>query len=253
MDLELAGKKILVTGGSKGIGLAVARAFAREGCNLVMVSRHLAEINEIARGVAHTFGVKAQAIAADLSEQSEIERVAQQCVDCDILINNAGAIPPGTLPEISMADWKRSWDLKVFGYMAMSQACYPALAARKGVIVSVIGAAGSHPNPSYIAGSSGNAALMAFTKALAKTAREDGVRVLGVNPGPVATERFQMFLKAEASRQFGNPELWQDLLVSMPFGRAARVEEIADTVVFLASARSGYTSGTVLPIDGAMT
>lgn len=253
MDLELAGKRVVVTGGSKGIGFATARAFAQEGCDLVLVSRNRLELEASAASIVDALGAKIETIAADLSRQDDVLRVANQCGGFDILVNNAGAIPPGGLSGLAIGDWKRAWDLKVFGYIALSQACYPALAKRSGVIVNVIGAAGSHPRPAYIAGSSGNAALMSFTQALAQDARKDGVRVVGVSPGPVATERFEMLLKAEASRQFGDEDKWPQLVKSMPFGRAARVEEIADAILFLSSARSSYTTGSILMIDGAMS
>jgi NAD(P)-dependent dehydrogenase (short-subunit alcohol dehydrogenase family) len=252
MDLELSGKKVLITGGSKGIGLAIARSFAKEGCELVLLARTGARLTEVATSIENRFGTRVTTIAADLSVPDIFQRIAEDSGGMDILVNNAGAIPPGNLLGLEMADWKRAWDVKVFGYIGLTQACYPELARRRGVVVNIIGAAGSHPQPAYIAGSSGNAALMSFTAGFAQEARKDGVRVVGVNPGPVSTERFRMLMQAQAEREFGESDRWPDLMASLPFGRAARPEEIADTVVFLSSARSTYTSGAIVEIDGAM-
>ena len=120
---------------------------------------------------------------------------------------------------------------------------------RGGVIVNVIGAAGEWLIPDYICGSTGNAALVAFTKALGKGAVKDGMRVVGINPGPVATDRMSGRLKAEAKAQFGDESRWMELTRNMAFGRPGKPEEIADAVAFLASPLSGYTTGTILTID----
>jgi NAD(P)-dependent dehydrogenase (short-subunit alcohol dehydrogenase family) len=115
----------------------------------------------------------------------------------------------------------------------------------------VIGAAPEWLDPNYIAGVTGNAGLMAFTKALAKSAKADGMRIVGINPGPVGTDRIEMLLKARATREFGDESRWQEFYKTMAFGRPAHPQEIADAVAFLASSRSGYTNGTILTIDGA--
>jgi NAD(P)-dependent dehydrogenase (short-subunit alcohol dehydrogenase family) len=128
---------------------------------------------------------------------------------------------------------------------------YAQMKARKsGVIVNVIGAAGEKFPVNYIAGAAGNASLMAFTRALGKGAPADGLRVVAINPGPVETDRLIMLRRAEAQQKFGDPEKWRDLTATMPFGRAATPREIGNAVAFLASPLSGYTTGTVLTIDG---
>ena len=251
MDLQLSGKLALVTGASKGIGRAIANALAEEGCNLALVSRDLTALNKVAEAISHRFPISVRTLSADLSKQDAIEHVAAQFGELDILVNNAGAIPPGNLLAIDNAAWRAAWDLKVFGYISMCRAMYPSLKKRKGVIINIIGAAGERLDPSYIAGSTGNAALMAFTKSLAKGAAKDGIRVVGINPGPVATDRLQTMMRGRAKAQFGDESRWQEFLSTMSFGRAATPEEIASAVAFLASPRSGYTTGTILTIDGA--
>ncbi|HEV2676973.1 MAG TPA: short-chain dehydrogenase/reductase [Aliidongia sp.] len=251
MDLHLTGKRALVTGASKGIGHATALLLAEEGCDLVLVSRDPATLATAADAVRTRRQVAVQTIAADLSRQDEVERVAAEAGPLDILVNNAGAIPPGNLLAVDNTTWRAAWDLKIFGFISLTRALYPVLKDRQGVVVNVIGSAGESPNPNYIAGSAGNAALMGFTKSLGKGAHKDGIRVVGINPGPVSTERNRMLLKARARQEFDDESRWQEFYKTMPFGRAATPEEIANAVAFLASSRSGYTTGTILTIDGA--
>lgn len=248
MDLHLRGKRALVTGGSKGIGLASASMLAEEGCDLVLVARDAIALEAAARAQA-AHGVDVRTIPADLARPEDLAKVVAEAGPIDILVNNAGAIPPGDLLSVEAGTWRSAWDLKVFGYIDLTRALYPRLKGRGGVVVNVIGSAGERPEPNYIAGSTGNAALMAFTRALGARSPRDGVRVVGINPGPVATDRIEMLLRAKAERTTGDAERWQEAFKDNAFGRAAKPEEIAAAVAFLASPRSGYTSGVVLTID----
>ncbi len=249
MDLYLLGKRVMVTGASKGIGLATALLLAEEGCDLVLVSRTAADLDRARSAIRERREVRVDIIAADLSDHAEVERVAALAGPLDVLVNNAGAIPPGSLLAVDDAAWRSAWDLKVFGYIGLTRALYPRLKERGGVVVNVIGAAGGRAEPDYIVGSTGNAALMAFTRSLGAAAPRDGMRVVGINPGPVATERMERLLRARAEREHGDPSRWRDAFAGMAFGRPATPEEIANAVAFLASPRSAYTSGTVLTID----
>jgi len=195
--------------------------------------------------------VNVRVISADLSSDAAVRKVAAEAGEIDILVNNAGAIPPGDLLAVDDATWRRAWDLKVFGFISLCRAVYPHMKARKaGVIVNVIGAAGESFPSAYIAGAAGNASLMAFTRALGKQAPADGLRVVAINPGPVETERLVMLQRDNAAKTLGDPERWRELTKGMPSGRPAKPEEIGYAVAFLASERSGYTSGTVLTING---
>ena len=251
MDLQISGKRALVTGGSKGIGKAVAEVLAGEGCDLILVARDARALEETAQTIRAKNQVNVQVIAADLSSDDAVKSVARQVGAVDILVNNAGAIPPGTLAQVDDATWRKAWDLKVYGFISMCREIYPAMAARKsGVIVNIIGAAGERHPSAYIAGAAGNAALMGFTRALAHSAHADGIRVVGINPGAILTERAIMLARTKAEAQFGDAERWPDLHKSLPFGRAGLPEEVAHTVAFFASPLSAYTSGTILTIDG---
>ncbi len=250
MDLQLAGRRALVTGGSKGIGRASAEALAEEGCDVVLVARDPGALDEAAAMIRSRHQVRVEVITADLARQSEVERVAVAAGDLDILVNNAGAIPPGTLQVVDDVTLRAAWDLKVFGFISLCRALYPMLRTRHGVVVNVIGAAGETFDPGYIAGVAGNAALMAFTRALGRGAHADGVRAVAVNPGPVATARLERLLRHRATAELGDPDRWLEPCRSMPYGRPAEPGEIAAAVAFLASPRSSYTNGTVLTING---
>lgn len=251
MDLQLAGKRALITGGSKGIGRATAEVLADEGCDVLLVARNKDLLDQAAAAIRVRRQVNVRVIAADLSSDAAVRRVADAAGDIDILVNNAGAIPPGDLVSVDNDAWRRAWDLKVFGFISLCRSVYPRMAeAKSGVIVNVIGAAGERFPPGYIAGAAGNASLMGFTRALGRQAPADGLRVVGINPGPVATDRLIMLQRDRAAKTLGDAERWRELFSGMPFARAATPEEIAYAVAFLASPRSAYTSGTILTIDG---
>ena len=251
MDLGLRGKKALVTGASKGIGRACAEALAEEGVDVVLVSRTEADLERARAEIAAKHNVAVRFYALDLSDSRNVDRLAAECPDTDILVNNAGAIPGGDIAEIDERRWREAWDLKVFGYINMTRRFYALMAARKaGVIINILGAAGENPDFNYVAGSSGNASLMAFTRTIGGTAPRDGLRVVGINPGPVMTERLVTLTRHRAQTQLGDAERWPELMRGYAFGRAAKPEEIGWMTAFLASDRSGYTTGTILTIDG---
>lgn len=242
----------MVTGASKGIGYACADRLAQEGCDVTIVSRDAMSLRA-ARDRLAVHGTDISFRALDLCESANIDALAASCDGADILVNNAGAIPAGRLDEVDEARWRAAWDLKVFGYINMSRRFYAAMAARRrGVIVNIIGAAGERLDAGYIAGSSGNAALIAFTRALGGSSARDGVRVVGINPGPVLTERLETLLRARAQDMFGDPARWQEHLAGLPFDRAAAPDEIGALAAFLASDLSGYTTGVTFTVDGGM-
>ena len=251
MELGLRGRKALITGASKGIGRACAEVLAQEGCDVMLVSRTAADLEAVRAKIAGDHNVGVRCFALDLSDSRNVDRLAAECADTEILVNNAGAIPGGNIAQIDEARWRQAWDLKVFGYVNMTRRFYALMAQRKnGVIVNILGAAGENPDFDYIAGSSGNASLMAFTRAMGGTAPRDGLRVIGINPGPVMTERLITLMKTRAQTNFGDPEKWTELMKPLAFGRAAKPEEIAWMAAFLASDLSAYTTGSIVTIDG---
>jgi len=251
MELDLKGKRALITGASKGIGRGVAEALAREGCDLDLVSRTAADLEAVAEALRGEFGVAVTVHATDLSQPGAVESLLAGVELPDILVNNAGAIPAGTIDAIDEARWREAWDLKVFGYINMCRAFYDAMKARgHGVIINVTGLAADRTDAGYIAGTSGNASLNAFTRALGSRSLNDGIRVLSVSPGPVETERLVNLMRTRAEAQYGDAERWQGYLSNLPLQRAASVAEVADVVAFMASGRASYMSGTVITVDG---
>ena len=251
MDLGLRGRKALVTGASKGIGRACAEVLAEEGCDIVLVARTAADLEAVRSAILAKHNVAVRFYPFDLSDSRSVDRLAAECPETDLLVNNAGAIPGGDIAQIDEARWRAAWDLKVFGYINMTRRFYALMAARqKGVIVNIVGAAGENPDFDYVAGSSGNASLMAFTRAMGGTAPRDGLRVMGINPGPVMTERLVNLMRTRAQSRFGDAERWTEFMKPLAFERAAKPEEIAWMAAFLASERSGYTTGSIVTIDG---
>lgn len=250
MELGLTGRTALVTGASKGIGAVVATTLAEEGCDLVLVARSAEGLERVA-GEVRAAGRQARVIAADLSQDDAVPRLWAALGDAapDILVNNAGAVPSGSIADIDQARLRSAWDLKLFGYIAMCRAAHAAMTARgSGVIVNIIGAAGERPQAGYIAGAGSNAALMAVTRALGASSLAHGVRVVGINPGLIVTERLETLMRAAAGKRWDEPDRWRELLdPKVPPGQPAH---IAALVAFLASDRSGNTSGTVITADG---
>jgi len=251
MDLGLKGQSAVVTGASKGIGLAIARALAAEGCAVQIVSRSREAIESAAQGIRKQYAVDVRSHVLDLSRSENVAAFLEATGTPDILVNNAGAIPGGDLQAIDEARWRAAWDLKVFGYINLCRAYYAAMRSRrKGVIVNVTGLAADRLDTGYIAGSTGNSALNAFTRTLGSYSLEDGIRVLAVSPGAVETERLVTLMKTRATDKLGDPERWREFVKGLPMGRPASVEEVANVVTFAASGRASYLSGTVITVDG---
>ena len=253
MDLSLKGKNALITGASKGIGLAVANSLAAEGCHVKLASRTESNLNAAATEIRTSHGVKVEIHVADLSQSHDRDILATNSKDINILINNAGSIPRGGLEHIDDAQLREAWELKLFGYINLTRHIYSGMKARgSGVIVNVIGSAADNPTYDYIAGSMANVALANFTIALGKESQLHGVRVLAVHPSITGTDRMISHHKKLAEMQLGDQNRWREVLPPMPFGRPTEPKEVADLVTFLASDRASYTSGVTVSLTGGL-
>lgn len=251
MELGLDGKTALVTGASKGIGKGIAQRLVSEGCAVHLVSRSMANLEAAAAEIAGDDRSRVHLHAKDMSDSRSVAELLEALATPDILVNNAGAIPAGDLQAIDEARWREAWDLKVFGYINMTRAFLEPMSARgAGVIINVTGLAADRSDANYVAGTTGNAGLNAFTRAVGGRSMARGVRVLAVSPGPVATERLVTLMKTRAEAEFGDADRWQSYLSNLPASRAASVEEVADVVVFMASERASFMSGSVVTVDG---
>jgi 3-oxoacyl-[acyl-carrier protein] reductase len=243
MDLGLNGKSVLITGGSKGIGLACAKSFAAEGARVHLASRDKARLEQAKSEINGQVTIH----PTDLRDGAALRSLAAACADVDVLVNNAGDIPGGTIESVDEAKWRHAWELKVFGYVNLTRELFVKMKARKsGVIVNVIGMAAENPSFEYICGATANAGLGAFTKALGKGSREFGVRVLGCHPPATRTDRILTVMKAAAKATLGDENRWEEMKLSGTFGNMIEPEQVGDTVAFLASPRAGQLSGVML-------
>jgi len=258
MNLELEGKVVLVTGGSKGIGLACARAFAREGACVVIVSRG-AENLGAARAILAADGIDVTTFAADLSKSAAAERaviaVEEEVGPIAVLVNSAGGavrVPPG---ELTPDKWHVAMDAKFFTYMNVMDYVLPRMVARgEGSVVNIIGTGGKVASPIHIPGGAANAALMLASAGLAAAWGHAGIRVNVINPGATMTGRVQMSLEAESRATGSSPEdILSQNIKRIPLGRYANPEEVADAALYLASARASYVTGASLTMDGGLT
>jgi NAD(P)-dependent dehydrogenase (short-subunit alcohol dehydrogenase family) len=255
MDLGLTGRHVLVTGGSRGIGLACVQGFLAEGARVSLVSRR-PETVEAALASLAAHGQACRGHAADLSDAPAaaalVERVESEAGPIDILVNSAGAARQVPFTELAPSDWHTAMQAKFFTYVHVMDPVAKRMGARgAGVIVNVIGMGGKVARPTHLPGGAANAALMLVTAGMAAAWGPRGVRVNAVNPGATLTERLESLLSVQARAEgLTSEEMARRAAAAIPLGRFAAPAEIADTVLYLASARSSYVNGAIVSMDG---
>ena len=252
MDLGLKDKKVLITGGSKGIGLACAKAFIAEGAKVALVSRSQENLAHAKKSVGNAYTIAADLVDA-AAAGAMVERVEKEFGAIDILVNSAGAAKRTDADDLTPAAWRAGMDAKYFSYINVIDPLIKRMGQRgRGVVINVIGAGGKVASPTHLAGGAANAALMLATAGLAYAYAGKGVRVVGLNPGVTKTERVAQGLKAEAKRaNVSKEQAYQQMVARLPMGRPAEPEELADIVVFAASERGRYLNGANISTDGA--
>lgn len=247
-------KVVVVTGGSKGIGLACARQFVAQGAKVIISSRTQANIDEALKELPGAIG-----LSAELSDEHEaaalVNYIQEEFGHIDVLVNSAGAAKRTPVAELGPASWRAAMDAKFFTTINVVDPVVKLMAARgRGVIINIIGSGGKVASPTHLAGGSANAALMLATAGLGNAYASSGVRVIGINPGLTETGRVKSGMEAEA--RFSGISVEQALenaVKKIPMGRLAKPEEVADLVLFLASDKAGYITGTTITMDGAQS
>ena len=256
MDLQLKGKCALVTGGSEGIGKAIAMTLAKEGVNVAICARRLEPLEKTAEEIRNATGVTVVAITADLTKDAEaksfVETAAKKLGSLDLMINNAGSAPGGVIETLTEADWEQAMQLKFMGYVRCLRYALPIMVKQGGGrVVNLIGNDGVKPSYWEIAPGAANAAGQNMTMSLAGQYGRHNISFCAVNPGPVRTERWAGLVTA-MSRDMGISYEEADKLApaSIALGRIAEVEEVANLVVMLASPLVQMANGTMIEIDG---
>ncbi len=254
MELGLADKVVIVTGASRGIGRAIATAFAGEGAHVVLAARSRDALCSLAAQLPTSSLVHAADLREPEAPAALVAAALTKFGRCDVLVNNAGATQRGDFLTLSEEAWRDGFALKLFAAVRASRAAWPALVAQRGAIVNIVGIGGRTGQAEFAIGGAVNAALLNLTKVLADRGVRDGVRVNAINPGSIATERLQARIAKHASdHQLTLEQAAQQLAEGLRVDRFGAPDEIARAALFLASAAAAYCQGAILDVDGGQT
>ncbi len=259
MDTGLRGTAALVSGGSAGIGAAVAMKLAEEGARVALCGRDGNRAERTAADIRRATGVEALGVAADCTKDADVSRFVRTAVESfgavDILVNSLAGPRDGGFLELTDRDWTDGLNLKLLGQIRCARAVLPHMIARKrGRIVNIVGTHGHQPHSFLVTAGVVNAGLLNFTKALADIAAPHGIRVNAVNPGPIETDRMRYAMEVQTDQTGVPPEAarreWEDETLLKRFGTPG---EIAAAAVFLASDLASYVTGASIDVDGGQT
>jgi 3-oxoacyl-[acyl-carrier protein] reductase len=270
--VEFGGKVVVVTGGSRGIGRAIATGFARQGAQTVLAASSAANLDAAAQAITvaqegnkldDKSGGQPGApppvtVAADLRQLEGCERVAAAVRErfgrCDILVNCAGATRAGNFLDLPDAAWLDGYALKFFGCVRMTRLLWPLLKEAQGHVVNIVGGAARTPGAEFLIGGSVNAAMANFSKGLSQLGKRDGVNVNVIHPGATDTERTQQLLEQRAAASGKSvEELRRETYAKDGLKRLGHPDDIAALTLFLCSAPARYIQGTAIAVDGGAT
>jgi 3-oxoacyl-[acyl-carrier protein] reductase len=254
MDAEFKGKVVVVTGGSRGIGRAIATAFAGKGAQTVLAAMSADNLAVAAKAIAKTGSPEPLTVAGDLRKLEACEevhaRVREKFGRCDILVNNAGATKAGAFVDLADDLWVDGFALKYFACTRMSRLFWPMLKEAKGHVVNIIGGAARTPDPQFLIGGSVNAAMANFSKGLSQLGKREGVNVNVIHPGMTETERVtQLFAQRAAAS--GKPA--EEVRAQALKDGMGQPDDVAALAVFLCGAQARHIKGTAIAVDGGAT
>lgn len=254
MPGSFAGKVVVVTGGSRGIGRAIAAAFAKEGAQTVLAASSEQNLARAAKAIAEAGAPAPLTVAGDLRTLAACEqvfaRVKEKFGRCDVLVNNAGATKAGSFLDLADELWGDGFALKYFACVRLSRLFWPMLAEAKGSVVNVVGGAARTPDSQFLIGGSVNAAMANFSKGLSKLGKRDGVNVNVIHPGMTETDRVADLMSQRAAASGKSVEELREQAVKDGMGQP---EDVAALAVFLCTPQARHIQGTAIAVDGGAT
>jgi 3-oxoacyl-[acyl-carrier protein] reductase len=249
----------IVAASSKGIGKAVADGFAAEGARLTMFSRDQASIDAAAEAVRASTGAEVLALAADVTNPSDIQRVVDETLNrwgqIDVLFNNAGGPPPGQFDAFDDAAWQRAFELNLLSTVRLYRAVLPSMKQRGwGRILSLMSSSVKQPIENLLLSNGIRPGVVGLSKSLSNEVAKDGITVNVIAPGRISTERIEHTDKANAERTGKSlEEVRAASLAAIPMGRMGTPQELANVAVFLCSEKASYLTGQLILVDGGST
>lgn len=252
MDLNLKGKKALICGASSGLGFAAAVALAEEGCDLYIVSRDQAKIQQAAEKIKSQYKVTVEAIAADLATVKGIEAIKNSINEIDILVSNAGGPPPGQFLAHDQSKWNEAYQLVFNLARTLTELVLPGMIDRKwGRLIYITSIGVLQPIDDLILSNSFRSAVTAMAKTVSNNYAQYGITANCVCPGYTATDRLTSLAQKRAEAEGKTPgEILESFAANIPAGRVGQPEELAALITFLASDKAAYITGCSIPVDG---